>query len=356
MNETQRSHPFSSKANWQFNRLFLLLLPLLAGCVTSNDEPPVLPTSAGSRLVLVTAVPPAPAAPLPPARIIPPTATPASSKTPTPLASALLVATYAPFIEDFSFLTITPTTTRYSSQQRLGYSVQQRQIVAYRFGNGPTPIVFIGGMHGGYEWNTILLAYAAVDFLEANPSVVLPSATAYIIPSANPDGQFLVTGREGRFTAADVVADPFQGRFNGNGVDLNRNWDCNWTADGRWRQETINAGTAPFSEPENQVLRDFMLQQRPAAVVFWHSAANGIFAAGCPELYRPSRQLAEIYGHAAGYPVYDFFTSYAITGDASDWLATQGIPAITVELRNHQDLDWSQNRAGLTAVLRYYGR
>jgi hypothetical protein len=33
----------------------------------------------------------------------------------------------------------------------------------------------------------------------------------------------------------------------------------------------------------------------------------------------------------------------------------QGIPAITVELVNHTELDWERNLAGLRAVLQYYG-
>ncbi|MFN2135269.1 MAG: LysM peptidoglycan-binding domain-containing protein, partial [Candidatus Promineifilaceae bacterium] len=32
-------------------------------------------------------------------------------------------------------------------------------IVSYQLGDGETPLILIGGIHGGYEWNTILLAY-----------------------------------------------------------------------------------------------------------------------------------------------------------------------------------------------------
>jgi predicted deacylase len=339
----------------RFHRLLLLLLPLLTGCVAAVYQPVATPATI-TIMPAVTATRPTPESLWPATRSIAPTATSAPSKTPVPTTSFSGRPTYMPFVEDFSFLTVTPTATAYAGQILLGHSVQQRPIMAYRFGNGPTRLVFVGGIHGGYEWNTILLAYAAVDYLQANPEVVPAAVTVYIITSANPDGQYLATGVEGRFNAADVAGDTFAGRFNANGVDLNRNWDCNWTPEALWRNEPISGGPAPFSEPENRLLRDFLLQQQPAAVIFWHSAANGVFAAGCPNLYRPSRQLAEIYGRAAGYPVYDFFTSYAVTGDATDWLATQGIPAITVELISHQAIDWSKNRAGLTAVINHYWR
>jgi hypothetical protein len=97
-------------------------------------------------------------------------------------------------------------------------------------------------------------------------------------------------------------------------------------------------------------LRDFLLQQEPLAVIFWHSAANGVFAAGCPDVHEPSLALANIYGQAAGYPVYEKFNSYPITGDAGDWLTTQGIASISIELKTHQSLDWSQNLAGIVAI------
>lgn len=60
--------------------------------------------------------------------------------------------------------------------------------------------------------------------------------------------------------------------FPGDGVDPNRNWD--W----RWEQsdETDPAsqkykGPFPFSEPEVRALRDFVLRERPAVVVDYHS-------------------------------------------------------------------------------------
>ena len=92
----------------------------------------------------------------------------------------------------------------------------------------------------------------------------------HIIPAANPDGQFLITGHNGRFAAADIPTDTdtIPGRFNANGVDLNRNWDCAWRETAVWRDEPISGGTRPFSEPESQNLRDFLLAQQPVLVVF----------------------------------------------------------------------------------------
>jgi len=232
-------------------------------------------------------------------------------------------------------------------------SAGERPLIDYQLGDGSNQIVLIGGIHGGYEWNTTLLAYHLIDYFTQRPEELPITTTLHIIPSANPDGQFMVTGQNGRFSLADVdtTADHAPARFNDNGVDLNRNWDCNWQAEALWREETISAGVYPFSEPETAVLRDFLLDVQPTAVIFLHSAANGVYGAGCTDLYQPAYQLATLYGTAAAYPVYESFDYYQVTGDATDWLALQGIPAITVELETHEALDWEKNLRGITAVL-----
>ncbi len=254
----------------------------------------------------------------------------------------------------------TPThiaTTTPSPYTIIGTSVKDRPIVSYRFGNGSIPIILVGGMHGGYEWNTILLAYEMIDYFSEQPEQIPKNVTLTIIPSANPDGQFLVTGSDGRFNPAEIPPDidTFPGRFNGRNVDLNRNWDCEWSETAVWRDQPVNSGRQPFSEPESRLLRDYFLQKKPALVIFWHSAGDGVFVAGCPETYTPSLQLATLFGQAAGYPVYEQFPYYPITGDAGDWLATQGIPTVSIELKTHETIDWPANQAGMLAILAYYG-
>jgi LysM repeat protein/predicted deacylase len=224
-------------------------------------------------------------------------------------------------------------------------------IISQQFGDGETPLVIVGGIHGGYEWNTILLAYQIIDHLQENPDLIPPSLTIHIIPNANPDGLYAVTQKIRRFTAADVAADPVPGRVNGSGVDLNRNWDCDWTPDAWWGYEPVSGGSAPFSEPENQALRNFILNLQPAAALFLHSAATGVYAAGCDEIDPQSLELGRVYSRASGYRFHDQFEHYNVTGDAADWLTSQGIPSITVELNDHENLDWNMNLRGLQALL-----
>ena len=65
--------------------------------------------------------------------------------------------------------------------------------------------------------------------------------------------------------------------------------------------------------------------------------------------------IMDAYSNASGYPAIKSFDAYVITGDAEGWLASINIPAITVELKTHDTVEWSQNLAGIKAILEYYG-
>jgi len=102
-------------------------------------------------------------------------------------------------------------------------------------------------------------------------------------------------------------------------------------------------------------LRDFLLAESPEVVVFFHSANDGVYPNFCDA--GPSREvleLTDLYSKASGYPFYDKFTNYEVTGAAESWLATQGISAITVELSTHKVIEFEKNLAGIKAMLGFY--
>lgn len=246
----------------------------------------------------------------------------------------------------------TPTVRPLVNVRPLGRSSLGYPLTAYQVGQGSEAVVLVGGLHGGYEWNTILLAYQMLDYFAAHAAEIPPALSLYIIPTANPDGQALVTGATGRFTPADVVEDSFPGRFNGRGVDLNRNWACDWAEEARWRDQRVWGGPAPFSESESQALRDFILAVRPRLTLFWHSAADGVYLARCDGVEAAdTRRLASLYAAASGYALQEPFAAYPITGDASDYLSGLGLPSFSVELSTHAALDWESNLAGVQALL-----
>lgn len=279
-----------------------------------------------------------------------PTATP--TKQPNTATPIILLNTPTPLsVETAVPPTPTPTFAAYGITQTIGLSTQGLPIVSHQFGFGIQKVVLVGGMHGGYEWNTILLSYQLIDYFTEYPEAIPNDITLLIIPSANPDGQLLITQKMGRFTVEDIPESTAAGRFNGNGVDLNRNWGCDWAEVGYWREQIVDTGERPFSEVESHALSRYLVGQGADAVIFYHSAANGVFLGGCPEPLLETERLGAVYADAAQYPTFQSFSSYPVTGDASDWLTSQGIPSFSVELKNHTDTEYEQNLAGVIAIL-----
>ena len=241
----------------------------------------------------------------------------------------------------------------------IGTSVEGRKIESYTYGTGKTRLLFIGGIHGGYEWNSVLLAYAFMDYLDAHPEIIPTNLSVTVIPSANPDGVYKVTGKDGRFAETDVSDEKTtlaSGRFNAHEVDLNRNFDCKWKPTSMWKENKVSAGAKPFSEPEAVAIRDFVLQTNPSAVIFWHSQANAVYASECEDGILPKTlDLMNAYSRASGYLAVKSFDAYTTTGASEDWLASISIPAITVELQTHEAIEWERNLAGIKGLFEYYG-
>ena len=246
----------------------------------------------------------------------------------------------------------------------IGKSVEGRDIVAYHFGaenaDATKRLLLVGGTHGGYSWNASLVAFELMDYLKGNPAKIPASVQVTVIPVLNPDGLNKAAGTSGRFTKEQIATSidtQVSSRFNANGVDLNRNFDCAWQAKGTWQSTTVSGGTAPFSEPETLALKNFVESYKPTAVVSYYSAVGGVFSSNCKNGVLPETSaLTTAYATASGYKGYKTFDFYAITGDMSNWLAKSNVPAISVLLTTHDDTELSKNVAGLDALLMRYSK
>ncbi|MHC1598288.1 MAG: M14 family zinc carboxypeptidase, partial [Candidatus Methanofastidiosia archaeon] len=136
-------------------------------------------------------------------------ATPTLTLSPTPTSTITLTPTPS----------ITPTPLPPEGEAfSIGLSIEGKNIDVFRFGNGSNVRMIVGGIHGGYEWNTSVLAYLLIDDIK-NGRITIPSnKTLYILPILNPDGYF-------------DYPDSSYGRGNARSVDLNRNWDAVWEVD-----------------------------------------------------------------------------------------------------------------------------
>jgi hypothetical protein len=305
-------------------------LPTLVQLAAATTPPPTAAASATYTATRIPASPTLPQTSTPslsatasasvPTRIVTRTPQPIASRTPTVFAAS---PTAPPSVS-------TPLPVAFS----YGQSVEGRALEAFRFGDGPQIIMLIGGIHAGFEVNTVELIEAMVEHFQSTPQDVLPGISLILVPSLNPDG--VTRGRQ------------ISGRFNANGVDLNRNWGCGWSADAEFHLGTVEPGPVAFSEPETTALGALIQQIRPAAVLFYHAAANGVYSGDCGGFN--SDALAAIYGNASGYPYGESFGAYTVTGTGPSWVASQGIPSLDVELATATGTELARNLRGVMAV------
>lgn len=259
--------------------------------------------------------------------------------------------------EETTVATSTPNTEKENdSISVIGKSVSGTDIKAYHFGNGSRELILIGGIHGGYSWNTALLGYELIDWLTSTPQVIPDDVTVTVIPVVNPDGLKEITGTTDKFVASSVKgtdSEKEEARFNANNVDLNRNFDCEWKTSGTWQNKTVSGGSAPFSEPESVAIRDYVTSHNPSAIITWYSSAGGVYASQCGKTTLPETlSLTNTFATASKYTPHQEFNYYEITGDMVNWFAKENIPAISVLLTKPDATELSKNQAGVEAVLK----
>lgn len=152
----------------------------------------------------------------------------------------------------------------------IGQSIEGRTIRGIRITGAPTgrckPGFFINGTQHAREWispmNVVYYADRFVRDYDSDPAIrdLVDRVEFHIVPLANPDG-YVYSWTSDRFWRKNR-------RNNGGGifgVDNNRNWGHAWgtltTGNGGSSNPSsqVYFGTGPFSEPENQAVRDYVL-------------------------------------------------------------------------------------------------
>ncbi|MCC6428825.1 MAG: hypothetical protein IT435_18640 [Phycisphaerales bacterium] len=226
-----------------------------------------------------------------------------------------------------------------STVQTIGSSLEGRPMKAIRItgpggpGNRPA-VIYHGGQHAR-EWISPMTVMYFADQLiagygsDARITNLLNNSEVIIVPVMNPDG-YSYTWTNQRMWRKNR-------RNNGDGtfgVDLNRNWGYQWGGEGASNQtnnETYR-GPSAFSEPETQVMRDFITANpRLKAHIDFHSYSQLILS---PWAYTddlpPDAALFDVLNarmeaaieavHGTQYvsgPTY--VTIYPASGGANDW-------------------------------------
>nr|XP_029144081.1 carboxypeptidase A6 isoform X2 [Arachis hypogaea] len=101
---------------------------------------------------------------------------------------------------------------------------------------------------------------------QASLNTTLDKLVIKVIPMENLNGRKLVE-------AGDLCE-----RRNGRGVDLNRNWSVDWGKKEKdYDPYEENPGTAPFSEPEAQIMRKLAISFEPHVWINVHSGMEALF-------------------------------------------------------------------------------
>ena len=164
------------------------------------------------------------------------------------LMSSVLPSYVVPETSTTSTTTIVaPTSTQPEVRElTIGMSALGRPIVAVHVQDSPhRPVIAIGSIHGDET-----MGLKVIERL-LNVAEIPMDLNLWVISTVNPDGLALGT------------------RGNANGVDLNRNFATDdWRIVGRGTEKY--SGGKAASETETRAVQEFLTEQKPLLVVWWH--------------------------------------------------------------------------------------
>ncbi len=252
-----------------------------------------------------------------------------------------------------------------SVKESIGLTLEGRDMYAFKISDNPSvdedepEVLFTAAIHAR-EVITPLVLFHFVDHLTDNydtdPDLqaLVDDREIWIIPVCNPDGYYYneVTNPSGGGMWRKNRRDNGDGTF---GVDLNRNFGYRWGYDDNGSSPDPSSfgfrGTAPFSEPETQNLRDFTIGHEFVISNYYHSYSNlGLFPWGYERMHTPDRDIYTVLGDSIqsmnGYecgPV--SIILYPVNGGSIDWeygeqTAKPKIYATSFEVGNSADGFW----------------
>jgi len=254
-----------------------------------------------------------------------------------------------------------------TARSSIGTSIEGRSIDFVRVSNDPNtdqdkPEVLYNAVHharepGGISQMVFFLWYLLEHYgTDAEVTHLLDTRELYFVPCVNPDGYVY-----------NETTDPGGGgmwrknrRDNGDGsfgVDLNRNYGWDWGLDDDGSSpdpfSDVYRGSAPFSEPETQAMRDFCNAHQFRAALNYHTYHNLLIHPwdAVPDLLTVDSALFEEHarlltrnnGYAHGTTNQVLF--YLTNGGSDDWMygeqVTKGkIMSMTPEVGALDDGFW----------------
>ncbi len=218
-------------------------------------------------------------------------------------------------------------------------SWEGRSIWAFKISDNPdldedeAEMLYTGLHHAREPMSIEVLLYYITHLLEnygTDPEVtdIVDNTELWFVPILNPDGyeynRETYPGGGGMWRKNR--RDNSDGTF---GVDPNRNYGYMWGYDdigsSPYTNSEVYRGPEPFSEPENQAIRDFVLEHDFVACINYHSVAEMFLLPWGYTYAQPSDFLIdEFFGDSASFytgywagPGWELL--YPTNGEADDW-------------------------------------
>lgn len=240
----------------------------------------------------------------------------------------------------------------------IGKSVLDRNIYCIKIGHGPVN-VFYNGAHHALEWITApLLArfiYDTLTYYQGKRRLVsfdindlFKKVTIHIAPMINPDGVEIITNDDFMQTPYHKKITLLNGnenykktwQANINGVDLNHNYDANFTYGKEMEikngiygpANTRYSGFFPESEPETKAVCDYVRANNFSLVIALHSQGKVIYYDYNGYVPKNGYEIAKEMGNLSGY-MPDKTTGFASFGGFKDWFIDKfDKPGYTIEV------------------------
>jgi len=219
-------------------------------------------------------------------------------------------------------------------------TIEGRPIYYVRISDNPEvdedePEVLYDGIHHAREpvsmMSLLYYMWYLLESYENDPEIkaLIDNMELYFVPMINPDGYLFneMTDPEGGGNWRKNRRNNGDGTF---GVDINRNYGYNWGIDddgsSGYTYSNTYRGTEPFSEPETQMMRDFILEHDFGVAMNNHVYSEYILHAWGTEDDMPENDSEIFRGmgeHMTRMNRYYYgqthFVIYDVNGDANDW-------------------------------------
>ena len=233
----------------------------------------------------------------------------------------------------------------------IGMSNENRPILSYKIGHGPHKVIFVSAIHGN-ETGTVTLGYRLINHFYVNREKY-KDFSLFIVPCLNPDGYAQAKKHPDYLHFGRI------GRFNANKVDLNRNYanasfqsQAIWTRGKDYSERIpVFAGNKGNSEPETQVLTNFILKENISLWIAFHSVGKDVMG----NHNSLAQELATLFSKVSGF---DLMTEakwkeLQQTGTPKEWCDEHALAYLEIEASTRYGSDWKNQKTALEAVLNH---